>query len=195
MCLFGTAFITFMLITYNQWLFCSYLNTKLSITSSFFELKSPDFAWKFVWTVRTKYKSTKVQKSTKVLITQPFFELHTPDCAWKFIWTVQSNGKVQKYKKYKYKSTKEKNTPRGDTLSLGGEPTLEKMGGTTHFVQEWGGGMKFWPGMGVAGKYHLCLYFSCFTLFYFFCTHSWRQKVQSLVKIRGPPWETANCSL
>ena len=26
-------------------------NTKLSITHSFFELQSPDFAWKFVWTV------------------------------------------------------------------------------------------------------------------------------------------------
>ena len=57
-------------------------NTKLSITHSFFELQSPDFAWKFVWTVRTKYKSTKV------LITQPFFELQTPDFAWKFVGTV-----------------------------------------------------------------------------------------------------------
>ena len=62
-------------------------NTKLIITRSFLELQSPDFAWKFIWTVRTKYKSTKVQKvqkstkSTKVLITQPFFELQTPDFA------------------------------------------------------------------------------------------------------------------
>ena len=38
-------------------------NTKLSITRSFFELETPDFAWKFVWTVQIKY------------ITQPFFEL------------------------------------------------------------------------------------------------------------------------
>ena len=79
-------------------------NTKLLITSSFLELQSPDFAWKFVWTVQTKYKSTKVQKvqkSTKVLITHPFFELQDPDFAWKFIWTVQPNDKVQKYKKYK----------------------------------------------------------------------------------------------
>ncbi len=51
-------------------------NTKLSITHSFFELQSPDFVWKFVWTVRTKYKSTK---SIKVLITWPFFKLQTPD--------------------------------------------------------------------------------------------------------------------
>ena len=34
-------------------------NTKLSITHSFLELQSPDFAWKFVWTVR---KNTKIQK-------------------------------------------------------------------------------------------------------------------------------------
>ena len=57
-------------------------NTKLSITHPFFELQSPDFAWKFVWTVRTKYKSTKSTKkykSTKVLITQSIFELQTPD--------------------------------------------------------------------------------------------------------------------
>ena len=31
-------------------------NTKLSITHSFFELQSPDFAWKFVWTVRTNFE-------------------------------------------------------------------------------------------------------------------------------------------
>ena len=56
-------------------------NTKLSITRSFFELETPDFAWKFVWTVRTKY----THKKYKVLITQPFFELETPDFAWKFV--------------------------------------------------------------------------------------------------------------
>ena len=66
-------------------------NTKLSITRSFFELQSSDFAWKFVWTVRIRYESTKVQevqkstKSTKVLKIQPFFELQIPDFAWKFI--------------------------------------------------------------------------------------------------------------
>ena len=65
-----------------------------AITRSFFELQTPDFAWKFVWIVQINYKSTKVQKvqkkyiSTKVLITQLFFELQTPDFAWKFIWTV-----------------------------------------------------------------------------------------------------------
>ena len=46
-------------------------NTKVSITHSFFELETPDFAWKFVWTVRTKY----THKKYKVLITQPFLEL------------------------------------------------------------------------------------------------------------------------
>ena len=38
-------------------------NTKLSITRSFFELDTPDFAWKFVWTVRTKYTHKKVQST------------------------------------------------------------------------------------------------------------------------------------
>ena len=62
------------------------LNTKLSITCSFFDLQSPDFAWKFVWTVRTSYKSIKVPKGQKykVLSTQPFFELQALDFTWKF---------------------------------------------------------------------------------------------------------------
>ena len=89
-----------------------------AITQPFFELQTPDFAWKFIWTVLTYYKSTKVQKvqkkyiSKKVLITLSFLELQTPDFARKFICTVQPNEKVQKYKKYKstkvqkYKSTK-----------------------------------------------------------------------------------------
>ena len=34
-------------------------NTKLSITCSLFELETPYFAGKFVWTVRTKYKCKK----------------------------------------------------------------------------------------------------------------------------------------
>ena len=53
-------------------------NTKLSIIGSFFQLETPDFAWKFVWTVQTKYKHKKVQKY-KVRITQPFFELQTSE--------------------------------------------------------------------------------------------------------------------
>merc|ERR1712020_217842 len=75
-----------------------------AITQPFFELQTPDFAWKFVWIVQVNYKSTKSTKkyiSTKVLITQSFLELQTPDFAWKFICTVQPNEKVQKYKKYK----------------------------------------------------------------------------------------------
>ena len=67
---------------------------KLSITPSIFELQTPDFAWKFVWIVRTNYKRTKKYISTKVLITQQFFELQIPDFAWKFIWTVEPNDKV-----------------------------------------------------------------------------------------------------
>ena len=34
--------------------------TKTCITHSFFELQIPDLAWKFLWTVQTNYKSTKL---------------------------------------------------------------------------------------------------------------------------------------
>ena len=79
-------------------------STKVLITQPFFELQTPDFAWKFIWTVEPndkvqkyqkykKYKSTKIQK-----------------------YKVQ-NKKVQKYKNAKKckkckstKSTKIKNT-------------------------------------------------------------------------------------
>ena len=43
-------------------------NTKLSITHSFFELQTPDFAWKFVWIVRTNYKGKKVHKLSLIHI-------------------------------------------------------------------------------------------------------------------------------
>ena len=46
-------------------------NTKLSITQSFFELQTPDFAWKFVWTVQPTDKVQKVatrQKTIKLQI-------------------------------------------------------------------------------------------------------------------------------
>ena len=36
-----------------------------AITQPFFELQTPDFAWKFVWIVQINYKSTKVQKVQK----------------------------------------------------------------------------------------------------------------------------------
>ena len=36
------------------------LNTKLSITHSFFELQTPDFEWKFVWRAQQNYKCTIV---------------------------------------------------------------------------------------------------------------------------------------
>ena len=37
-------------------------STKVLITQPFFELQTPDFAWKFVWIFRTNYKSKKVKK-------------------------------------------------------------------------------------------------------------------------------------
>ena len=44
-----------------------YISTKVLITQPFFELQTPDFAWKFIWTVEPnnkvqKYKNTKIQK-------------------------------------------------------------------------------------------------------------------------------------
>ena len=42
-------------------------NIKFSITHSFFELQTPDFAWKFIWKVRTNYKKTKWSPKTKWL--------------------------------------------------------------------------------------------------------------------------------
>ena len=89
-----------------------------AITQPFFELQTPDFAWKFVWTVETNYKKyKKVHKykskwsekrvfmglgPTKVLITQSFFEL-------KFICRYGLSNQMRKYKStkvQKYKSTK-----------------------------------------------------------------------------------------
>ena len=52
-------------------------NTKLSITQSFFELKTSNLAWKFVWTVQptdkvqkvaTRQKTIKIQKCKKMQI-------------------------------------------------------------------------------------------------------------------------------
>ena len=73
-----------------------------AITQPFFELQTPDFAWKFIWAVQTNYKSTKSTKkyiSTKVLIIESFFELQTPNFAWKFVWIVQINYKSTKVQK------------------------------------------------------------------------------------------------
>ena len=41
-------------------------NTKLNITRSFFELQSPDFAWKFIWTDQPNDKVQKVQEVQEV---------------------------------------------------------------------------------------------------------------------------------
>merc|ERR1712030_49609 len=61
-----------------------YISTKVLITQPFFELQTPDFAWKFIWTVEP---NDKVQKYKKYKST-----------------------KVQKYKNAKYKTKKYKNT-------------------------------------------------------------------------------------
>ena len=36
-----------------------------AITQPFFELQTPDFAWKFVWTVPTNYEKKIVKKNLK----------------------------------------------------------------------------------------------------------------------------------
>ena len=90
--------------------------TKLSITRSFFELETPDLAWKFVWTVRTKYTHKKVQSTHNSAIFQVQI-LHGSSYGLsnqikKYKSTLRT--KVQKYrstneqrKKYKmYKNTK-----------------------------------------------------------------------------------------
>merc|ERR1712030_6946 len=64
-----------------------YISTKVLITQPFFELQTPDFAWKFIWTVKP---NDKVQKYKKY-----------------------ESTKVQKYKTKKYKNTKtQKNTKK-----------------------------------------------------------------------------------
>ena len=77
-----------------------YKKYKSTHNLAIFELQTPDFARKFIWTVQPNdkvkkykmYKMYKKYKSTKkVLITQTFFELQTPDFAWKFVWTVPTN--------------------------------------------------------------------------------------------------------
>ena len=69
-----------------------------AITQPFFELQTPDFAWKIVWTAcrdpckknnfrDSLRKNLKLGKIKEKDITRSFFELHTPDFAWKFVWT------------------------------------------------------------------------------------------------------------
>ena len=70
--------------------------TKLSITRSFFELETPDLAWKFVWNIRTKYKPYKKffkkYKSTHNSASYRLQILHGS--------SYRPNYKVQKYKKF-----------------------------------------------------------------------------------------------
>ena len=62
-----------------------------AISQSFFELQTPDFAWKFVWTVPMNYEKKFGQGCQKggcqgrQGVTKPFFELQTPDFAWNFV--------------------------------------------------------------------------------------------------------------
>ena len=60
------------------------LSTKVLITQSFFELQTPDFAWKFIWTVQPSDRVQKVQNSTKI----------------------QKRKKAKNAKKYKFKNIK-----------------------------------------------------------------------------------------
>ena len=64
---------------------------KLSITRSFLELQSPDFAWKFVWTVQTNFKKQNSRQIAKLFITRSFLELQSPNFAWKLVWIVLTN--------------------------------------------------------------------------------------------------------
>ena len=100
-----------------------------SLTQPFFELQTPDFAWKFVWIVQINYKSTKVQKVQKKYkkvhkyksthnsvifrATDSRFcmevHMHRPT-KWESTKVQKAqkykNIKVQQYKIQKYKSTK-----------------------------------------------------------------------------------------
>merc|ERR1712030_11290 len=75
-----------------------YISTKVLITQPFFELQTPGFAWKFIWTVEPndkvqKYKSIK-QKSIKIQ-------------KRKKMQKIQKMPKCKKRKKHKkHKSTK-----------------------------------------------------------------------------------------
>ena len=69
-----------------------------AITQPFFELQTPDFAWKFVSIVQINYKSTKSTKKVhkyKSTHNSAIFELKTPDFAWKIIWAFPTHYKKQ----------------------------------------------------------------------------------------------------
>ena len=61
-----------------------------AITQPFFELQTPDFAGKFVWTVPTNYETFFLVRGVRrgvgsqghQRVTQPFFDLQIPDFAW-----------------------------------------------------------------------------------------------------------------
>ena len=79
-----------------------------AITQPFFELQTPDFAWKFVWIVQINYKSTKVQKVQKKYkkvhkykSTHNSVIFRATDSRFCMEVHMDSQNKVQKYKKYK----------------------------------------------------------------------------------------------
>ena len=64
-----------------------------AITWPFLELQTPNFAWKFVWTVQTNFEKFLKNKNgyqkngrqiIKLSITHSFLELQTPNFAWKW---------------------------------------------------------------------------------------------------------------
>ena len=66
-------------------------NTKLSITHSFFELQSPDFAWKFVW---------KMSSCRQAVINSPAPAINTQkEKKSKKVKKMQKDKKMQKHKK------------------------------------------------------------------------------------------------
>ena len=58
-----------------------------AITRSFFELQTPDFAWKFVWTVPTNYEKKNCKKKNKI---KKELKVWTPYFALVFVFFVES---------------------------------------------------------------------------------------------------------
>ena len=85
-------------------------NTKLSITQSFFELQTPNLAWKFVWTVQptdkvqkvaTRQKTIKMQKCKKMQKMQIYKKMQNTKCKYIKKNAKHKTQKSKKHKKYK----------------------------------------------------------------------------------------------
>ena len=86
-------------------------NTKMNITRSFLELQSPVLAWKFMWTVRTKYKSTKSTKEVhKYKSTHNSVIFWATDSRFCMEVRMDSPNKLQKYKSTKSTKKVQKST-------------------------------------------------------------------------------------